>query len=156
VETGADAIGARVELRWEAPRPHWLSDELLGMLGAFAPSEQSMQLDEPLCFSSSAFSVKVAALRAIGYFSPFLSKRIDLPACAEVREMCLRLLEMGYRLWYEPAALGYSRGDDRYRRLMAKHARAAPGNAARAGTPVDAPEPGHHRLHAPARLALPR
>lgn len=104
-ETDADAIGARVDIRWEAARPHWLSDDLQGMLGAFAPGGQRAQLDESTSFSSSAFSVKVEALRAIGYFSPFLSKRIDLPASAEVRDMCQRLREAGYTLWFEPGAL---------------------------------------------------
>src|SRR5579864_3327948 len=30
-ETGADAIGGRVEIRWEAARPHWLADDMLDM-----------------------------------------------------------------------------------------------------------------------------
>src|SRR5713226_4862864 len=72
-ETGADAIGGRVELRWEAPRPHWLTDGLLDMLGCFAPNPMRMQLQECSSFSSSSFSIKVEALRSVGYFSPFLS-----------------------------------------------------------------------------------
>src|SRR5438874_13809011 len=31
-ETGADAIGGRVELRWEGPRPHVVTDDLLDMV----------------------------------------------------------------------------------------------------------------------------
>ena len=40
-ETHADAIGGRVELRWEAARPHWLTEDLLDMIGYFAPSSQA-------------------------------------------------------------------------------------------------------------------
>ncbi len=104
-ETGADAIGGRVELRWEAPRPHWLTDGLLDMLGYFAPNPVRMQLQECSSFSSSSFSIKVEALRSVGYFSPFLSKRLHLPARMEVHDLCRRLHKAGYTLWYEPEAI---------------------------------------------------
>lgn len=125
-ETGADAIGGRVELRWEAPRPHWLTDDLLETLGYFAPSNIRMQLSsehapvgageeiggegtfavaQSLHLSSCNFSVKLEVLRAIGYFSSFLSKRLHLPANAGIQDVCLRLHAGGYTLWYEPAAV---------------------------------------------------
>jgi GT2 family glycosyltransferase/glycosyltransferase involved in cell wall biosynthesis len=47
-ETGADAIGGHVELRWEAARPHWLCDDLLGLLGYFAPSNERVRLNQPV------------------------------------------------------------------------------------------------------------
>ncbi len=108
-ETDADAIGPRVELRWEAPRPHWLADDMLDMLGHFAPPGARAKLDAPTSFSSSCFSVKIGALRATGHFSPFLSKRDNLPASAEAQDMCQRLYAAGYALWYEPAALAFHR-----------------------------------------------
>ncbi len=104
-ETGADAIGGRVEIRFEAPRPHWLTDDLLDMLGHFAPGTERRQLQERECLSSSSFSVKIEALRGIGYFSPFLGKRLDLPASMEVHDLCSRLEGTGYTLWYEPNAV---------------------------------------------------
>jgi glycosyltransferase involved in cell wall biosynthesis len=102
--TGADAIGGRVELRWEAKRPHWLSDDLQEMLGYFAPTSERIQLSETMNFSSSSFSVKIEALRAIGNFSPFLSKRLHAPTSTEVADLCQRLRMSGYTLWYEPEA----------------------------------------------------
>lgn len=104
-ETGADAIGGRVELRWEAIRPYWLTDDMLNLLGYFAPSPTRTQLREDTYFSSSSFSVKIEALRSIGYFSPFLSKRLHVPASMEVHDTCNRLHQAGYTLWYEPDAL---------------------------------------------------
>ena len=103
-ETRADAIGARVDLRWEAPRPHWLNEDMLDMLGHFEPARERAKLNAPTSFSSSCFSVKIEALRAIGCFSPFLSKRDNLPASADVQDMCQRLYAAGYSLWYEPTA----------------------------------------------------
>lgn len=108
-ETGADAIGARVELQWELERPYWLADDMLDMLGYFVPASERTRLSAPTSFSSSCFSIKVEALRSVGYFSPFLSKRPDLPASTEVRDLCQRLYAGGYALWYEPAAMATHR-----------------------------------------------
>ncbi len=102
--TGADAIGGRVELRWEAARPYWLTDDLLVMLGYFAPSLARMPLPEELSFSTSNFSVKIEALRKVGPFSPFLSKRLHAPARVEGAVLCQRLHAAGCTLWYEPGA----------------------------------------------------
>ncbi len=104
-ETGADAIGGRVELRWEARRPHWLIDELLETLGYYAPANVRTQLEEPAGFSSSNFSIKIEALGAIGSFSPLLSKRFNTPLRMEVYDLCRRLYGAGYALWYEPDAI---------------------------------------------------
>src|SRR5579863_3618437 len=104
-EVDADAVGGRVEIRWEAPRPHWLSDELRELLGYFAPASKRIQLPVGSHFSNCNFSVKIDALRSIGYFTPFLSKRRHLPASLEVYDLCHRLAQAGYTLWYEPGAL---------------------------------------------------
>lgn len=104
-ETHADAIGGRVELRWEAARPHWLTEDLLDMIGYFAPSPKRTQLEVGKSFSSCSFSVKIEALRSINYFSPFLSKRLHVPASMEIEDLCRRLQQAGYNLWYEPDAV---------------------------------------------------
>ncbi|MDQ6660150.1 MAG: glycosyltransferase [Chloroflexota bacterium] len=103
-ETDADAIGGRVELRWEVSRPHWLSDDLLDMLGYFAPFPGRTQLQAPMSFGSSNFSVKIDALRRIDYFSPLLSKGVHMPASLEITDICARLYEAEYTVWYEPDA----------------------------------------------------
>jgi glycosyltransferase involved in cell wall biosynthesis len=105
LETGADAIGGRVEPRLEARRPHWLTDDLLDMLGYYAPSPARMQLPPGSSFSNSNFSAKIEALRSIGYFTPFLSKRLHQPTSMEIADLCERLALAGYTLWYEPSAL---------------------------------------------------
>lgn len=103
-ETNASAIGGRVELRWEAPRPHWLNEDMLDLLGYFAPAPARVQLEVGKSLSSCCFSVKIEALRSIGFFSPFLSKRLHLPTSLEVEELCQRLHQADYTLWYEPTA----------------------------------------------------
>src|SRR5258708_20067397 len=78
---------------------------MVDVLGYFAPAPIRVALPEGTYFSSSSFSVKIEALRRIGYFSPFLSKRLHIPACMEVHDMCDRLHKAGYTLWYQPDAL---------------------------------------------------
>lgn len=104
-ETSADAIGGRVDLRWEAPRPYWFTDDLLPLLGYFAPSTTSMRLPDSLSLSNCNFSAKISALRSIGLFSPFISKRLHAPVSMESEDFCRRLRNAGYKLWYTPNAI---------------------------------------------------
>lgn len=104
-ETGADAIGMRVAIHWDMTSPHWMVPELLGTLGHFEPGEERCQLEADNICSSCAFSVKREVLHALNYFSPFLSKRVNLPSSVEIVDLCRRLHEGGYTLWYEPQAL---------------------------------------------------
>ncbi|GLV58586.1 hypothetical protein KDH_54170 [Dictyobacter sp. S3.2.2.5] len=104
-ETGADAIGGRVDLHWESPRPYWLDDDLLEVFGYYMPFRSRTRLPEALNFSNSCFSVKRTTLQRVGGFSPFLTKRLHNPVNVETVDLCRRLREQHYALWYEPAAL---------------------------------------------------
>ncbi len=104
-ETDADAIGLRFGIHWDMTSPHWMIPELLCTLGHFSPGTERCQLTPEENFSSCAFSVKREVLHAINYFSPFLSKRSNLPSSVEIVDLCRRLHEGGYALWYEPQAL---------------------------------------------------
>jgi glycosyltransferase involved in cell wall biosynthesis len=104
-ETGAEAIGGRVDIHWEAPRPHWLSNDLLETLGYFFPSNFRMPLPDTLSFSNCSFSVKVEALKRTGNFSPLISKRVNMPMCLEIEDFCQRLRRTGCSLWYDPAVI---------------------------------------------------
>ncbi len=104
-QTGAEVIGGCVELRWEAVRPYWLSDDLLELLGYFMPFRTRCELPESLCLSSACFSLTREALQRVGGFVPFLSKRLHTPVNGEIAHLCRRLREAGYALWYEPAAM---------------------------------------------------
>lgn len=103
-ETGADAVGGCVKIYWEDPRPYWLTDDFLGMLGYFMPFHTRTRLTMAIHFSSSCFSVKREVLSKVGGFSHLLSKRLNMPISADVANLCQRLYQAGYALWYEPAA----------------------------------------------------
>ncbi len=104
-ETGADAISGRVELRWEATRPHWLSDDLLDILGYFAPAQERVQLPPTTDMSSCSFSLKHTMLDSIGGFSPLLSRRLSTPVSMDITDICRRIRVAGGTLWYEPEAI---------------------------------------------------
>jgi glycosyltransferase involved in cell wall biosynthesis len=104
-ETRADAIGMRVMVHWDIACPHWMIEELLPTLGHFSPSSRRLQLTSGGSFANCGFSVKRNVLHALKYYPPFLSRRINLPASMEVADLCQRLRQAGYTLWYEPEAL---------------------------------------------------
>ncbi len=102
---GGDAIGGSVEICWEAPRPYWLNNNLLELLGYFAPFTNRTPLPAAMSLSNTNFSVKVKALRHVGGFYPFLSKQLGAPINLEIAELCQRLRQAGYTLWYEPGVV---------------------------------------------------
>ncbi|GHO88726.1 glycosyltransferase [Dictyobacter formicarum] len=104
-ETQADAIGGRVDLYWESPRPYWLTNDLLEVVGYYMPFRSRTRLPDTLSFSNSCFSIKRTALQQVGGFSPFLTKRLNNPVNMETADLCRRLRQQHYTLWYEPAAL---------------------------------------------------
>ncbi|MGH2479132.1 MAG: glycosyltransferase family 2 protein, partial [Ktedonobacteraceae bacterium] len=104
-ETGADAIGMRVMVHWDIASPHWMIEELLDTLGRFSPGLKRLQLTSEEIFASCGFSIKREVLHNMHYFSPFLSKRVNTSASMEVANLCQRLRQAGYTLWYEPEAL---------------------------------------------------
>jgi glycosyltransferase involved in cell wall biosynthesis len=103
-ETHADAIGGCVDLHWEAPRPYWFSDEMLETLGLYMPFRIRSPLPSSQNFSNRCFSVRHSALQKVGAFSPFMSKQWETPIDVEVTDLCRRLRQEGYHLWYEPSA----------------------------------------------------
>ncbi len=104
-ETRADAIGGRVTLRCEHPRPTWLTDDMVALLGYFAPGEVSMPLPATLNFSSCCFSITRTALQAIGDFTLLASRNdIYIAPNVEIAYLCRALRQKGYTLWYAPEA----------------------------------------------------
>lgn len=104
-ETHADAIGGSVELHWETKKPYWLTNDMLDFFGYYMPFRSRTSLPDMLNLGSSCFSVKREALDSIGGFSPFLTKRLHAPINVEVADLCRRLRQCQYTLWYEPTAL---------------------------------------------------
>jgi GT2 family glycosyltransferase len=104
-ETEADVLACCVELRWEASRPYWLSNDLLEMLGHFVPFRTRCMLPDSIPLNNACFSLKREALQQAGGFSPFLSKRLHAPVNGEMADLCQRLREVGYEIWYEPSAI---------------------------------------------------
>ena len=108
-ETGADAVGARVELLWENGDAGVLTG--LPMICSIRSAISRQPNAAHAWTAYLPVSAAVASLsssqtlRDVGSFSPFLSKRPDLPASMEVHDLCQRLHADGFALWFEPAAL---------------------------------------------------
>jgi hypothetical protein len=75
------------------------------LLGYYVPFRSRTQLLDTINVSSSCFSVKRTALQQVGGFSAFLSNRPNISLNVEVVDLCRRLRQSGYTLWYEPQAI---------------------------------------------------
>lgn len=103
--THADAIGGSVELQWEGNKPYWLTNDMKEFFGYYMPFRARTRLPDTLNLGSSCFSIKREALKRIGGFSPFLTKRLHTPINVEIVDLCQRLRQHQCTLWYEPNAL---------------------------------------------------
>ncbi|GCE26983.1 hypothetical protein KDA_24670 [Dictyobacter alpinus] len=103
-ETPADAVGGSVNLHWESYKPYWLTSDMLDTFGYYMPFHSRTQLPDDLNFSNSCFSIRRQVLQQLGGFSPFLTRRLHTPLNVEALDLCRRLRQQRYKLWYEPAA----------------------------------------------------
>jgi glycosyltransferase involved in cell wall biosynthesis len=98
-ERNADGAGGPVRPLWLSPRPAWLSDPILRQLGMSDHGAASFQLQPG---STSVALIGPNAIYRRALFARFGGYEPGHPA--EDSDWCLRLLEAGCALWYQPAA----------------------------------------------------
>lgn len=103
---GVGVIGGRVRPRWVAPRPAWLSDDLLGYLSVVDLGEELRPLRVGEWVAGANIAYRVEALREVGGFSPALGRvgaGIALMSNDEI-ELGDRLEAAGWATAYAPGA----------------------------------------------------
>jgi glycosyltransferase involved in cell wall biosynthesis len=99
-------IGGRVDLIWEAPRPVWLPEQLLGYLSLVNWSEVTIfvnPFEQYLAGANMAFSM--SKLRAVGGFDVRLGRVGRNLISGEELLVQRRLYQKGYAVLYEPRAV---------------------------------------------------
>jgi glycosyltransferase involved in cell wall biosynthesis len=107
-ETNADAVGGRIERKWQCERPAWYSEELGGCLINQDFGLKRMKLSDTrkhLVTANAAF--RKSAFERYGYFREELGRRGDELVGGEDREFYQRLIKGGALVMYEPEALVY-------------------------------------------------
>jgi glycosyltransferase involved in cell wall biosynthesis len=97
------AVGGPVEPLWEAPRPIWLHDGLLGYLSVLDWGDRPLVLGQDRWLIGTNVAYRREALLATGGFREDLSRRGDVLVSNEELEMHDRLQAAGGRLFYSPA-----------------------------------------------------
>ena len=98
-------VGGRVEALWQAPRPDWLTDELLLHLAILDLGEQRRPLRNGEEVYGVNFSVRKQAFQELGLFNADLGRRGALLLGGEEVELQTRVLSRGKQIIYAPDAL---------------------------------------------------
>ena len=103
-ETRADLIGGRILPHWLAPRPSWLSDDLLGPVTSldFGPTRKRCTRE---LFLTTNCAVRRSSMTRYGMFDTTLGRRGERWVGGEDFELCQRWLHAGASVVYEPTAV---------------------------------------------------
>jgi glycosyltransferase involved in cell wall biosynthesis len=103
-KSSCDAVAGRIELLWTAPRPRWLTDELLSFLGYLDYGEaRPLTKDTPFFGGNMAFARSV--FEKIGMFDPNLGRQGRKLIGGEEIDLYRRFLAAGMRAFYQPKAV---------------------------------------------------
>ena len=103
--TGAECVGGRIRLTWNAPRPRWLHPALEPFLGRIDLGEQRRPFGFPRHYPGGGnIAFRREVFDAVGPFDPALGVRPGRIVGSEETDLCYRLERAGGRLLYEPRA----------------------------------------------------
>jgi glycosyltransferase involved in cell wall biosynthesis len=112
-ETGADFLAGRILPRWETEPPSWLSSALYGVLAIPDNGTRRLQLgpDSPdacgreIMPVGANMAVRAGVVKKIGGLRNDLGKLSGTLRTGEDHEFFLRMIDAGYRGYYEPSAV---------------------------------------------------
>ncbi len=96
------AVGGPVAPIWEAPRPSWLHDKLLGYLGLLNHGDQLLEIGPSQWLIGGNIAYRRAALVAVGGFRPDLGRHGSVLIGNDELELQTRLCKAGHRMFYFP------------------------------------------------------
>lgn len=103
----AGAIGGRVDPIWDAPRPDWLPDELLGAVSTLNWGEEEI----PITLGSGKWLIsanivyRAGVAKEVGGFSEGLGRKEGEVLAHEELDLHLRIEKGGYEVVYTPTAI---------------------------------------------------
>jgi glucosyl-dolichyl phosphate glucuronosyltransferase len=103
-KTACDAVAGRIEVFWNAPRPRWLTDDLLGFLGYLNYGEEQM-LTESTPFFGGNMAFAKSVFEKIGTFDPNLGRQGRKLVGGEEIDLFRRFLAAGLCAYYQPIAV---------------------------------------------------
>jgi glucosyl-dolichyl phosphate glucuronosyltransferase len=106
---GVDFIGGRCLPLWESPRPAWLGDGYLGVIGWVDPGPEPVAMDEryPGILMGGNAVIRRTVLERAGTYSTALNRTGSTLLGCEDEDMYHRLLALGARGRYVPDLIIY-------------------------------------------------
>lgn len=102
------SVGGPIRPEWGGPRPAWLADRLLYLVGMLDLGAEQRRLDQTPGQGyvwGGNMSLRVEPVLELGGFDPDWGARPEAPDDAgEEEELQRRLAAAGYEVWYEPGA----------------------------------------------------
>jgi glycosyltransferase involved in cell wall biosynthesis len=95
-------LGGRVEPIWEAPRPEWLTDSLLGPLSMIDLGDEPRHVDEDFGIVGANMIIPRELLDRFGGFSSRVGRIGSTLLSGEETLFKRKLAEAGYRGFYQP------------------------------------------------------
>ena len=97
--------GGPVRPIWPAEPPAWLTDWFWSPLALidYGPDGYEVQREPFRCFVAANLAVRKAAFDAVGGFDPRYQHAPGAVTASEDHELQIRLLDAGYRGWYDPS-----------------------------------------------------
>lgn len=101
-----DVVGGRIDPIWEAPRPSWLGDELLGNVSVVNWGGECRIADEKEWFAGANITFRVSALEEHGGFAVDLGRKGGGATLLsnEESEVIAKIRAAGRKLVYQPEA----------------------------------------------------
>ncbi len=104
-ETPADAVGGKVERKWNCRQPRWYSEELGGcLISQDLGSERKLWNSERQHMVGANMAFRKEALERYGYFVDALGRKGEALRGGEDREIFQRFMKKGASIFYEPKA----------------------------------------------------
>jgi glycosyltransferase involved in cell wall biosynthesis len=101
-EPKAGAVGGRVSPIWEAARPVWLSDKMMGALSVIDWSETPIFIGEDQWLVGANISFPRKLLSEVGGFSSALGRKGKCLLSNEENLLVVKIKEKGYTVFYHP------------------------------------------------------
>ena len=95
-------VGGPADPIWEAPRPPWLHDDLLGYVGVLNWGDEPLEANQRRWLIGTNVCYRRSTLAQVGGFRTDLGRRGTLLVSNEELELQARLRAAGYRAWYSP------------------------------------------------------
>lgn len=107
VKPRPDGIAGKVELDWHGSRPNWFPSRFESLLCAYDQGAMGSFLDEEdyLLTTNALFDRRVVL--SLDGFRPYLGRKRGQMLGGEDNDMHRRLVQAGFRIYYQPAAVVY-------------------------------------------------